>query len=199
MKIKYHLFFICCNNYSQVSSYIIQELTRNRVLSYSRSEGSGMFCVIETATGWRIGNSIFHDGEPHERVFYFSIVYCSRGICMAKGPRKRKRTTVYVVSHPSPPPPTQYSSALRFSTSRFRINFRPIPNIYKEFYWNVSRLSTYPRQPSYPPILFKPLCTFMLMRHLAAFCQSSFSFRLILCDDAGELSIRGERYLLEWR
>lgn len=83
------------------------------------------------------------------------------------GPRLRRK------------PPTQYSSALRFST-RFRINFCSIPNIYKEFYWNVSRLSTYPRQPSYPPsssTLFVFSCWCAILPPVPrALCQSSFHF-----------------------
>lgn len=131
-----------------------------------------MFCVIETARGWRIGNSIFHDSEPHERVFYFSCIVHAEYVSRkdrgnGNGPRLRRK------------PPTQYSSALRFST-RFRINFCSIPNIYKEFYWNVSRLSTYPRQPSYPPsssTLFVFSCWCAILPPVPrALCQSSFHF-----------------------
>ena len=113
--------------------------------------------VIETASGWRIGNSIFRGSEFHGYSLLFGgREYCSRGCASREdrengnGPRLRRK--------PPPPTPPRLDIPRRctFPSAPFdsRINPCLIPNIYKEFYWNASRVSRLIcDKPCYPPTL----------------------------------------------
>lgn len=87
---------------------------------------------------------------------------------------------VYVVS-----PRLNIPRRCTFPSTRFRVNPCPIPNIYKEFYWNALRLASHLRQSCYPstpaftlaqPLLYFHADTFVSPRVLSAFCSRNPPF-----------------------